>query len=82
MRLREFIFGKTKLAKQFDKTLSVAIKTHDRVRHRNTRESGTVLGTAIFKTKLGDVPVLTIRYDDGKMAYQVPAEEFTKWTRY
>ena len=81
MGLMQTLFGKSKLEKQFDATLSVKIGVNDRVRHRTTRLLGTVTQTGLVKGTI-KVPTVTVAYDNGQEAVMVPAEEFMKATRF
>jgi hypothetical protein len=81
MTLWQRLFA-NKLDHDFDRTLSTKIKIHDRVRHRDTREPGTVIQTCNLSTHVAEIPAVTVRYDNGQVATLLPAEEFTKWTRY
>lgn len=82
LRILETFFGKPKIAQQFDETLSVKIGLHDRVRHRTTGEAGKVIQTATVKTSLAVIPSLTVQFENGQIGTLLPAEEFTKWTKY
>jgi hypothetical protein len=78
----QFVQGRDKLSNAFDSTLSVKIAVGDRVQHRRTKllghcyQTGTVDGSS-------RVPALSVRYDvDTPDSVLVPAEEFTKASRY
>lgn len=49
----------------------------DRVRHNDTHKLGTVAGRAMINGSI-QVPALTVHYDDGTVATQVPENEFIK----
>jgi hypothetical protein len=76
-QLKDALFGKSKVAAQFDQTLSTKIACGDRVRHRGTQELGTCIQTGTVEGSMR-VPALSVRYDSGIEAWLVPAEEFTK----
>jgi hypothetical protein len=55
----------------------IQIHVGDRVQHNTSKHRGTVLGTATINGSI-KVHAVTVRYDDGYEAIQIPANEFTK----
>jgi hypothetical protein len=80
-KAKQAIMGRDRLSEDFDSTLSVKIAVGDRVRHRTTRELGHCYQTGIVDGSVR-VPAVSVRYDNGMDAQLVPAEEFTKATKY
>jgi hypothetical protein len=80
-KAKQAILGQDKLGKDFDSTLSVKIAVGDRVRHRGTSQLGHCYQTGQVDGSIR-VPAISVRYDNGNDAQLVPAEEFTKATRY
>lgn len=67
---------KTRLEQDANRTLSpVSIKQHDLVRHRHIGKVGRVTLVGVMKGSL-EYPILSVDFEDGTRAIQVPAEDF------
>jgi hypothetical protein len=82
-RVFGFITGEeNKVREGFRATLSEKIKCGDRVKRRRDGQLGAVWQTGTCKTPFATVPALSVTHDDGTVSELVPAEEYTKATRY
>lgn len=79
--MKELFTGKSIVAEQFDKTLSVKIKCDMRVRRRRDNLLGKVFQTGTIETRVGRVPAISVQHDDGSCAMLVAAEEYTSIPR-
>jgi hypothetical protein len=77
----QFVQGRDRIGEAFDSTLSVKIAVGDRVSHRGTKLLGHCYQTGIVDGSVR-VPAISVRYDNGRDAVLVPAEEFMKASRY
>lgn len=82
-RVKTFFGGKSDLGKHADRTFSADLKCGDRVRTRDAqRRLGTVYQQQPVDGKLFRVPCISVRFDDGGKHVMLPAENYTKATRY
>lgn len=75
--MRFFDSIKTRLENDANRTLSpTTLKQGDLVKHRLTSRIGRVTLVGVMQGSL-TIPVLSVDFEDGKRATQVPAEDFT-----
>lgn len=73
--------GKKKLEADATRTLSEMIEVGNRVRNRRSGQLGSVFQTGKIVGSFR-IPAISVNHDDGTTAILVPAEDYTKATRY
>lgn len=68
------------LTKMF-KNKKVEHEINDRVSHRDSNRYGFVTGAATVKNGNVTMPVINVRFDDGREAKMLPANEFINLSR-
>lgn len=77
-----FNSSKTRLENDANRTLSpVSIKQGDLVRHRLSNRIGRVTLVGTMSGSL-TYPIISVDFEDGLRAIQVPAEDFTHKVKY